>query len=293
MSEQLKNSELEVINEFDLKAVFSILWETKALFLTILISFTLIAFVYSYQIPDLYLSEASLSPSDNQTDTGTGPSASVQGLAGMAGINLTKGMTQNNATLAVATIESRDFLNHLLTFDKVLPNVALMLDDNLYDKESDTWLGPIPSYLDVFSTFHEFTKVRVDNMGFVYLSVEHRSPEFAAYFVSLITQEVNNIARQRDLEEATRALDYLYKELGSTQSVYIQRSISQLIESELKTKMLANVRLEYLLRTFDKPFVPLHRSSPDREFIWLLGAILGLIIGFMSSFLLNYYRNQK
>ena len=80
----------------------------------------------------------------------------------------------------------------------------------------------------------------------------------------------------------------MYKELEKTQDVDLRLSINQLIESQMKKKMLARVKTNYLLEPLDLPYVPEQRTSPRTAFIVLVGTTIGLVLGILIN-LLSYY----
>jgi LPS O-antigen subunit length determinant protein (WzzB/FepE family) len=70
--------------------------------------------------------------------------------------------------------------------------------------------------------------------------------------------------------------------------VGIQASIGQLIESQLKTKMLANVRENYLLDPIDSPMLPDMKSKPYRAKIVVIGTLIGFVISLLITIILSY-----
>ena len=46
-----------------------------------------------------------------------------------------------------------------------------------------------------------------------------------------------------------------------------------MIENQLRTNMLSNIRDEYLLMPIDPPFIPERKSSPNRSTLSIIGAI--------------------
>ena len=83
-------------------------------------------------------------------------------------------------------------------------------------------------------------------------------------------------------------MGYLYQELEKTKDVDLRLSINQLIESQMKKKMLARVKTNYLLEPLDLPFVPEERASPVRTKIVLFGSLLGLLIAIFLN-LFSFY----
>lgn len=224
----------------------------------------------------------------------------MSGLAGIAGISLSNANSgPDRAEVAVSTIKSRDFLKHLLTFDNILPNLMAVKNFNKeknqveYDEtkytQKDGWTQNKPSYLEAMKVYDKILSVSVNKKTqFLSISVNHVSPKFAYDLISLIITETNSLQRDRDLKEAEITLGYLFQELEKTQDVDLRLSINQLIESQMKKKMLARVKTNYLLEPLDLPYVPEERTSPRRTMIVLIGSFSGLIIAIFIN-LVSFY----
>ena len=160
-------------------------------------------------------------------------------------------------------------------------------------REPGLYKTVIPSNLEVYEAYRETLSASIDKKtGFISISATHISPQFAYDFLSLVIQEVNSLSRVRDLEESEEALKFLKIQLSETQNVDIGRSINQLIESQLKTQMLANVRPDYLLQILDQPYIPILKSSPQRSLICIFGTLLGFFLG-MVIVLSKYFFYEK
>jgi LPS O-antigen subunit length determinant protein (WzzB/FepE family) len=61
----------------------------------------------------------------------------------------------------------------------------------------------------------------------------------------------------------------------------VQLAVTQLIETQLKKQMMANVKRNYILQPIDSPFIPELRSSPQRTKIVISWTLLGLILSIM------------
>ena len=88
--------------------------------------------------------------------------------------------------------------------------------------------------------------------------------------------------------ESEDSLEYLYSELAKTKQIEIKNSINQLILSELRRQMFAEVRTNYLINPLDQPFLPELKSSPNRAKICISGTILGFFIGILIA-LVRYF----
>jgi capsule polysaccharide export protein KpsE/RkpR len=292
-------------DDIDLKEFLSKAWETKKIFAVIMLSFGLISIIYSTNLPNLYTSESlvTIVSKDYQSSSSSGGMTSdFSGLASVAGLNIGMGGGDGRSALAIATIQSRDFLKHLIEFEGILPALMasqefnhdsqeIIFDDAKYDHKNNKWIEGKPSYLEVHRVYRRMLSINLDRKsGFIDMKIEHLSPVFSKIFLELIIQEANNIVRKNELQESKLSLEYLNEMLLTTKQIDTKLAITQLIEGQLKTQMLANVRADYLLSPIDEAFLPLYKSNPARLRIlvmWLLSGLaiyfLGLLVKLMIS----------
>lgn len=308
--EQNNLNEFNTDDEINIFEIASAVWSDKFLIGVIVIIFAIGSVIYSLSLPNVFTSTSLLIPAEEQASTPS-MNSQVGGFAQMAGIDLGSSGGQDKATLAIAMLESRDFLKHILTFDGVTESLmaaesyneqskTLKFNKNDFNVKTKTWIREpglyktvIPSNLEVYEAYRETLSASIDKKtGFISISSTHISPQFAYNFLELVIQEVNSLSRVRDLEESEEALKFLKIQLSETQNVDIGRSINQLIESQLKTQMLANVRPDYLLQILDQPYIPILKSSPQRSLICIFGTLLGFFLG-MVIVLSKYFFYEK
>lgn len=205
----------------------------------------------------------------------------------------------------MAIIKSRTFANHLFAIDENLPSILawkkydtntkkIIFDSSIYNSTTKEWLIPKPSYLEGHSKLQESLSItRSEDSGFLYLSFEHPSPYYAHYLVNLIIKEVNSIRRSQDLKSTEEALNYLYDQLKNTRESEIKLSINQIIESQLRKKMLANINDNYAIFPIDEPFIPLVKTSPTRSYIVIISTIAGFILSIMFLLTMKHGFNRK
>lgn len=241
----------------------------KILFLSFSLSFLFIG--YSYTLQDLFESRAILKLSES--DKVQSPSlAGLGGIASSVGIDFSGG-SDYRISLAIARLQSRDFLSHLLKNKTVIAN--LVSSENLSDP--DTVLIKTHS-----SYVQDILFVKEDrDSGFLRISITHSSPEFSKFFLELVVSELNKISRIKDLEETESALKYYNEQIKSKSIKDIRAAINNLIETQLQRQMLTNVREDYLLQYIDSPFLPIYKSKPRRSSYAITGFLLGL---FLSAF---------
>ena len=259
--------------------------------------FTLGSLFFAYTAPIKWESSSITIPADSSA--GAMPAKS-SGLAALAGINIAKGSADPGPKI-IATIKSRDFFKHLIKFDGVLENLmafkaydatlnASQFNESLFDSDKKAWKeSKKPSTYQSYIVYNNSLTVYSPKMSsFVYLNMKHGSPVFARDFLDLIIKEVNELSRQRDLEKSNKSLAYLYEQLKLEQQSDVQIAISQLIESQLKKQMLAQVSSNYSLEIIDSPFISELRASPKRKNILIIGSLIGLFLSLILVLTLHY-----
>ncbi len=287
-------------DEIRLLDIFNILWKEKILILSVSSIFAFGSVFYALSLPNIYTSDVVLKVAGSN---GASMSNNSQfgSIAALAGVNIgTGGGMDEKADLAKQTIRSRDFVKHVSKFDDVLPSLmalkeydptsqSIIFDEEVYDSSNQKWISPLPSEYEVYKKFLSMVNVFIDiDTGFLAISVSHQSPFFARYFLELIINELNNIERNRDIAEAQRSKEYLGEQLGIYKVADIRNSINALIQSQLETEMLANVRVDYLLRPLDSAYVPEKKSAPVRSMICISITFIGFLLSVFVVLIRHY-----
>lgn len=292
-------------DELDLREIIYAILSRKKIVLIITLIFAFSSLLYAYTAPIKWQSSALLIPTDSSSSALPSQSS---GLASMAGINLSKGSNDNGPKI-IATIKSRDFFKHLIQFEGVLENLMAFeaydpvsgesrFNNSLFDADKKTWKeNKKPSLFQSYIAYSSSMNVSSPKLSsFIYLNVQHASPVFAKDFLELIIQEINELTRQRDLEKSDQSLSFLYNQLESVQQADVQIAVSNLIESQLKKQMMAQVSSNYSLEVIDSPFIPELRLSPKRKNILILGTLLGffvsLIIVLSQHYTKKYFKKH-
>ena len=231
-------------------------------------------------------------------------------LTALSGINLSSG-SGSSVFKVLEIIKSRECVNHLLTFDNILPSILasksfnrstgeIFFDPEIYDIDSKKWVrevegtkSVIPTYLEAHLAYLEMLSVsRSDETGLISISIEHLSPVFAKEFLTLIVNESNKINRDQAIEDSSKAIEYFKSELTKTSLVEMKRSINKLLEAQLEMRMTASIYDDYSLITIEPPFVPEKKSKPSRAFIVIFISLLGGLLTIIGV-LLHYYLFTK
>jgi uncharacterized protein involved in exopolysaccharide biosynthesis len=270
-------------------------------------TFAIFSVFYSLSLPNIYSSQSILKIADESASNSFSSMASdFSGLATLAGINLPSG-GGDESDYAIELLKSKEFVKHISNFDGVKENImaikeydqktkSIVYDNNIYDAKNKEWIRnppagrfKVPSYLELHEEISKVMNISKDRKtGFIKISFEHQSPYFAYDFLDLVIRELNQITKKINMDASQSSLDYLYSELPKINERDVRDSMNNLIESQLKIQMLANVRSDYMLKTIDAPYIPEIKSKPSRSIICIIGTLVGFILS-MIFVLIRYF----
>ncbi|MEM9402999.1 MAG: Wzz/FepE/Etk N-terminal domain-containing protein [Pseudomonadota bacterium] len=280
----------------DVGQVIRILWSKKWWVSGITAAFAVLAATFSLTLPDIYRSEALLSPNNKEATGGLSSLiAQYGGLASMAGINLGQESTDDIA-VGLQILQSRVFLTAFIDRHNLLvPIMAakdwdsktgrLVIDDAIYDSDNETWVRKEsgkpakPSLLEAYERLTDDFLIVAENKrtSFISVAVDYYSPDIAQQWVSLLVQDLNQAVMEQDVREAEQAIEFLERQIAATSIASLQEVFFALIEEQTKTVMLAEISDEYLLVTLDPAIIPEEKRGPSRSLIVLLGLIVGAL----------------
>ncbi len=300
----------------DIKNVLdTVISRKKTIFVFLLLS-SIVSVATALTLPNFYKSEALLEAvSSNGTGSSSGLGGDLGSLASMAGVDLGGPGGGKEAELAIAITQSRDFFNSILReYDFVLPSLmavesydsnskALNYDEKKYDNSNSEW----KEYSSLMSSFkkpsndeayrHFVNKVfkvsKNNKTGYLRMTVEHKSPVFAKDLLEIIIKEVNQKSRQKALEDSSRSLVFLREEASLNRVNLINESISNLIQNQLQTQMMAKVHEDYLLKVIDSPYIPEKKSKPQRAIICIVGLLAGFFLSLIYILITSYAKREK
>ena len=203
------------------------------------------------------------------------------GLASLAGINLGGGGKSNRAE-SIAVLSSRDFTRRFIEREKLLP----VLFATKWDESRQNWKttnpDKIPQLGDGVKKFEERVReVNVDERtGLITVTVDWYDRQLAATWANKLVAAANEELRTRAIAEARRSLDYLEAEAQKTSATGVRDAIYKVVETQIKTIMLANVREQYAFKVLDQA-VPADKD----KYIWPRRVLI-IALGFVFSVLL-------
>jgi uncharacterized protein involved in exopolysaccharide biosynthesis len=249
----------------------------RALVVGAVLLVTALATATAFLLTPVYRAEVVMLP---VTEEDTGLKSIVGqfgGLASLAGVNLPSGGQQEEV---IAILESRAFTAAFISERGLLP----ILFADRWDPGTKAWKDPQdePSLGEAVEFFNEQVRDVNSLAGAqtVMLAVEWREAGVAAEWANDLAARLNEHMRRRDIARAERSIEYLNRQLEKTQVREVQRALFRLLESQLKTVMLAQVNDEYVMRVIDPAVAPPADDfvRPKRALIIAVGFVLSLVI---------------
>lgn len=303
-----ENEHTEVISttadDFDLREVFTTLWEGKKLIIIISSVFVVSAVIYSLLLPNIYKSTTKLIPVQSDNESGLSSLASrYGGLAAMAGINIDNG--DGNSTLhAIELVKSWPYIERFVNEHNLKPlfagvkgwdpvSDALIYDESVYQTDTSNWLNkskfffsePIsaePSSYEIFELLiNEFIQISIDeDTSIISISVRHFSPKIAYQLTNELVDDINEYFRKSDQEKADASIKFLQEKIDTTSNSDLREVFFNMLESQMQTLMLTEVNDQYLFKTLvpAKIAETKRKDSPKRVQIVLIAGLLGFLI---------------
>lgn len=284
--------------DYSLHSLFKYLYSKKVLITIIPFGIVLLTALWVLSLPNTFLSEATLSPTEEASGGGLNNiSGQLGGLASLAGISL-GGDSTDQVTIAMEIIKSRQFIASFVTRNNLKRDLmassewdaetnSLIINSDLYDVNSDAWVRVTkngrpaePTDLEVYERFIQLLNVERDSTtGLIKVSLEFYSPALAQEWLQLLIKQVNSDMRRREIQSTKENIAYLEEKVEHIGDIEMKSVFFQLIQEQTKQLMLAEVRSDFVFTIIDPPYKPELKHAPRR-------ALICLIAGFLSGFLI-------
>ena len=302
---------MEYDDEIDLRELFAVLWAGRKLIAYVTSAFAVIAVIVALIIPNQYKATAVVAPAQSGGSSMLGAMASqFGGLASLAGIDLGGG-EGGEAQEAMEIMQSWGFIETFINKNNLAVEVfaaegwnaqnnKLSIDSSLYDTEQQQWVRNPPSgktiaptSWELYKEFSERLSVTSDaKTGLVSVSVEYYSPLIAKQWVDLYIATINDYMRDRKLAQVNRNIEYLEVQIDKTAIADMREVFYQVIEEQIKNKMLAEASPEYAFTTVSRAMLPEEKSQPKRALICILATLLGGMLSVLIVLVMHYSKKD-
>jgi uncharacterized protein involved in exopolysaccharide biosynthesis len=295
-------------DEIEFSEIWNILWCAKWRVLGVTLLFAISGMVYALSLPNIYRSEGVYAPAQNQSSKPIG--GHLGGIAAMAGITMGAN-SSNDIDQAMALLTSWPFLEGVVQKNNLKPLIMgvtawhqdgdmLIWDDGIYDPISMKWVrepsgGKLaePSSYEVYAKFVKMIGVSFDaKTSMLKISVDYYSPKIAKEWVDLLVVHLNEAFRARDIADAKKNMDYLERKIQETSIAEMQAVLYGMIETQMKTLMLAEVDNEYLIKQVIPAYQPEIKVAPKRVLIVLFSVIFAGLISVFFALVFGLLKRQ-
>jgi uncharacterized protein involved in exopolysaccharide biosynthesis len=272
-SPSLDNSPL--LNGLD---YFSILKRERRIIYASLIFFITATIAVRILVPSQYESRIVTIPAP--TESIARPTA-MNSLANLGLFDL--GGSANPKEVAIATLRARSFIVGFIHQRKLLP----YLFSERWDTSAGHWnsSGP-PTDEEAFEKLNNAMSIdssATDNL--VVVRVRWADSNFAASIANELLQTLNRRFQAKAVAESDRMVAYLTDAYQATQISEVRTNLANLIQDQIRQRILAKSRDEYSLTVIDPAAPTTKRVNPGLSILLPAAILLGLLFGIPAAFL--------
>ena len=289
----------------EFRELLVLLWAEKWLIMGVTFFAAIISLVFSMLMTDIYRAESTLAPAELEKSAGT-LASQLGGAASLLGVNL-GAEVGDEVSIAIAILRSRKFVKRFIEEHELLiPLFAEKwnsrqriseIDSDVYSESSEDWIRKEgkPSDQEAFAQFSNIVNIAgpARESGLVTIAIDWHNPKQASDWVNLMVTDINRDIKNRDVAEASSAIQYLQAQLQSTSLVEMQRALYQLIESQTRITMLADVREEYVFRIIDPAVIPELKVAPNIALNCVVGTLFGGFLSLIFVFIRKQFKALK
>lgn len=282
MTAPISNDRASTLNGWD---YLSILRQQQRIIYACLVVCCVLAIAARFLMPAKYESRVVTvpAPSDNATKPISMGALSSLGLS-LGGDNA------DVKEVAVATLNARSFLIDFINRENLLP----VLFANKWDKANKRWTAKPPTDEEAYDKLHDAMSVAsLTTNNLINVSVRWTDPSTAAFIANHLVQSLNRQSQNKAIAEDNRMIQHLSETYNNIQISELRANIANLIQDQIRQRILAQSRDEYTLRIIDPAFPSKKRVSPPGLAILLpLAVFLGLLFGISGAFLVHSAQPQ-
>ena len=222
-----------------------------------------------------------------------GLAAQYGGLAEMAGISLGSGGSKE---ASLAFLNSRAFIEQFIEEEKLLP----ILYEGKWDAEKKQWKVAEDKIPTMWKAYKLFSKAILSTSldkktRLLTLTITWKNREQAVHWANELVRRANETLRQKTITETQSSLDFLQKELEKTSIVEVQNTIYRVMETQVKSMMMANTQEQFAFKVIDPAIVVDEDAfvKPKRPLMMALGLFGGLFLGILTVFLRKAIQNHR
>lgn len=279
-------------DEVNLLDYLIVLLKYKWLIISMVFVASVASVIYSLQLTNIYRSEATIAPRQEEKTATSSTLSALRGLGGFAGdlIGLGGGGSADKFEMV---LKSRILSYRIVEKHKLMPRIF----EEIWDSEKKKWnINPDPTFQDAHKTLMGMLTISRDRKSDVLtIQFDHKDPEFTKEMVEYYTTELSESLREETLKDAAENQRFLRRQLERTPDVLLKEKIYILLAKEIEKETFARAQKYYSFMVLDPPIVPdlNKRIKPKRRTICILSVTVAFFTAVFMAFFLEYIHNLK
>ena len=279
-------------DEIDLLHYLIVLFKHKWLIIGMVFLAGLAAVFVSLKMTNIYRSEATIIPRQEEKSATPPTIAILRGLGGMAeelaGLGVGGSLDKFEVVLKSRYLSQR-------IVDKYKLMTKLFKKD--WDAEKKVWMiNPAPTFQDAYKTLIPMLTIsRNRKSDIMTVGFDHKDPNFAKEMVEHYITELSETLREQTLKDAEENQRFLRKQLERTRDALMKEKVYAMLAREIEKETFARAQTYYSFQVLDPPFVPdLDKQvKPKRALFCILSVTVAFFVAVFLAFFLEYIRNAR
>jgi uncharacterized protein involved in exopolysaccharide biosynthesis len=251
------------------------------------------AVIISLMLPNIYRSEATIIPRQQEKLATSSALSALGGLAGMAGEMVGLGGGGDVEKFEVV-LKSRELARRVVEKYKLMPE---LFEDDWDPLKKDWKENPAPTYQDAYGLIIQkmLTVSRDRTTEVLTIKFDHEDPRFAKIMAEHYLTELSESLREDTLEDAAENKRFLKQQLEITSDALLKVKISELLSKEIEKETFARAQKYYSFIVLDPPVASDldKKVKPKRSLICILSLTIAFFFAIFLAFLLQYIRTVQ
>ena len=248
------------------------------------------AVIYSLTLTNIYRSECTIAPIEQEKASLSGRLSALGGLGAMVASQVGIGGAGSLEKFEIV-LKSRALTNYLVEKHKLM---SIIFEDS-WDKKTKTWKTEKPPTLqNAYDAVQGMVEIKPDNKnGVMKLGFLFPDPALAQKLLSYYVDGMSEFLRQQSLENVAMQNKALREQLVTTTDPLLKTKLAEIIAQYVEKETLAKVQKYYGFNVIDFPFVPEKKIKPNRRQICMLSVIVAFFMAIFFAFIMEYIGNLK
>ncbi len=278
-------------DEINLLDLLMVLVRHKTFIVCIVLLTGIAAIFYSLRMTNIYRSEATISPREEEKSS-TGLLSALGGIGGTVaeGLGLGSGGSLKKLDLV---LNSRNLTARVLEKYNLMP---IFFSDRWDEKKKEWRTDRPPTLQDGQKAMKGLLTVKEQtSKNAIMIGFDYKDPKTAKKIVDYYLTELSETLREEVLHDAAENKRFFEKQINRTSDPLLKEKIYSLLAREIEKETFARAQKYFSFQVLDPPIVPdiNKRIKPKRRLICILSVVVAFFIAIFLAFLREYIQNLK